>query len=69
MGTIYAGGRNPLVYSLTNRLCGTEHLSQSPGLGLRGREEELRLSAMLEWIFSEARSDGFSSCEDGMDWI
>ena len=49
--TIYAGGRNPLVCSSTNRLCGTEHLSQSPVLGLRGWEEELRRSAMLEWIF------------------
>ena len=28
-----------------------EHLSQSPGLGLEGREEELRRLAMVEWTF------------------
>ena len=29
-----------------------EHLSESPGLGLEGREEELRRLAMLEWTFA-----------------
>ena len=30
-----------------------EHLSQYPGLGLEGREEESRRLAMVEWIFVE----------------
>ena len=30
-----------------------EHFSQSPGLGLQEREEELRWPAMMEWIFFE----------------
>ena len=29
-----------------------EHLAQYPGLGLEGREEELRRLAMLEWTFA-----------------
>ena len=51
---MYAGGRNPWVCNSTNRLWGTEYFSQSPGLVLREREEELRWPAMLEWIFSGA---------------
>ena len=31
-----------------------EHFTQSPGLGLREREEELRWLAMMEWIFLSA---------------
>ena len=40
-----------MAWSATSSLCRMEHLSQSSGLGLRGWEEELRRSAMLEWIF------------------
>ena len=41
-------GEKSLVWSVASSLCGMEHLSQSPGLGLEGREEELRRLAMLE---------------------
>ena len=39
---LHVGWRNPWVCSFTNWLCRTEHFSQSTGLGLLEREEELR---------------------------
>ena len=33
---------------------GGQHFSQSPGLELREREEELRRPAMMEWFFPDA---------------
>ena len=42
-----------MVWSVTNSLCRMDHLSQYPGLGLEGQEEESRRLAMMEWIFVE----------------
>ena len=51
---MYAGGRNPWVRNSTNRPWGTVHFTQSPGLVLREREEELRWPAMMGWFFGRA---------------
>ena len=51
MGTRYVGRRNPWVCNSTNRPWDTVHFTQSPGLALREREEELRWPAMMGWLF------------------
>ena len=64
-----AGGRYPSTWSVTNSLCGTEHLLQSPGLGLGAREEEPRRLSMLEWVWCQMRLDECLRKEDDVIWI
>ena len=64
-----AGGRYPSAWSVTNSLCGTEHLLQSPGLGLGAREEEPRRLSMLEWVWCQMRLDECLQKEEDVFWI
>ena len=47
-------------------LCGMEHLSQSPGLGLGAREAEPRRLSMMDFLVRHAP---MKACEGEMAWF